>query len=341
MSGNKAVRVPRYRGEEVRRWLENTGAKDKHRLILSDDEYVEIPIYDQFIPEIKDVLKDFEIVTQKTPMFTRKRTLFQLLKGRIPDSYLDLLPRRYKILGDIILVKLPVELRKYKKEVGKALLTLHPRCQSVWLDYGKQGMMRRPRVELLAGTGSETTHVENGVKFKLDVTKVMFSPGNQAERMRMAKTGNGERVVDMFAGIGYFSIPMAVHSRPKKIIAIEINPESYEFLKYNIKLNYVEKIIDPILGDCADKTPENWADRVIMGHLFADQYIPIAIKALRNEGIIHYHEAVPESIFDRPIHRMKKYAKTQGKDVEILDIRKIKNYSPGVWHVVVDARIKE
>ena len=44
----------------------------------------------------------------------------------------------------------------------------------------------------------------------------------------------------MFAGIGYFTIPIAVHSNVKKIYAIEINPVSYNFLCENIKLNKVE-----------------------------------------------------------------------------------------------------
>ena len=83
----------------------------------------------------------------------------------------------------------------------------------------------------------------------------------------MSKLGKGEIVVDMFAGIGYFSIPMAVHSKPEKIVSIEINPESFNYLKENLRLNRVEDIISPVLGDCSTAAPEGIADRVIMGYM--------------------------------------------------------------------------
>jgi tRNA wybutosine-synthesizing protein 2 len=70
-------------------------------------------------------------------------------------------------------------------------------------------------------------------------------------------------------------------------------------------------------------------------------YLDAGIAALKPEGgIIHYHETTPESmVFSRPVERIETAALKAGKTVEILDCRKIKKYSPGVWHVVVDARI--
>jgi len=79
--------------------------------------------------------------------------------------------------------------------------------------------------ETIAGFKTETVHRENGVIFNLDARKVMFSAGNLKERMRMSLFGKDEFVVDMFAGIGYFTLQMAVHSRPRKIMAIEMNPK--------------------------------------------------------------------------------------------------------------------
>jgi len=61
---------------------------------------------------------------------------------------------------------------------------------------------------------------------------------------------------------------------------------------------------------------------------------------LKDEGgIIHYHESVPEVVLDRPVERIKRACKELGKNVKILNFRKVKNYSPGVLHVVVDAYI--
>ena len=137
----------------------------------------------------------------------------------------------------------------------------------------------------------------------------MYSKGNLAERKRMSKLGQGEIVVDMFAGIGYFSIPMAVHARPEKFFSIEINPESFAYLKENIRLNHVEGIITPILGDCSQAAPEGEADRVIMGYVgTTHHYLEPAMKALKKSGgILHYRETVPENLArTRPEERIKK-----------------------------------
>jgi len=331
----KAVRVPKSEAEPVRKLAERSGAKDKNRLVVQRGDYVEIPIYDGF----EHLFAGYEIVEQEEPVFAKRKDLFEVLKKKIPESFHRYIPRRYKILGDVILIKIPDELEEFKELIGKTLLEINPRCKAVWRDKGKEGMLRRPNVELIAGSGSETVHGENGCFFKLDVTKVMFSPGNLAERARMGRiVEDGEVVVDMFAGIGYFSIPMTVHSNPKRVYSIEINPDSYAYLLENIKFNHVDKIV-PILGDSMHVTPEGVADRVVMGHIRCHEFLPVAIRALRGEGIIHYHESTPEVVLDRPVERVKKAAEMEGKRVKILEFRKVKNYSPGVLHVVVDAFI--
>ncbi len=169
----------------------------------------------------------------------------------------------------------------------------------------------------------------------------MFSQGNFYERRRMSTVGAGEHVVDMFAGIGYFTMPMAVHAKPKRIDAIELNPVSFEYLQENIRLNHVEDIVNPILGDCREKAPVGEADRVIMGYVGTTQeYLPWGVKALKPGGILHYHETTPEKlVFERPIRYVKEAAEAQGRSAEIVNTVKVKKYSPGVWHVVVDAKI--
>ncbi|WP_458402788.1 class I SAM-dependent methyltransferase [Methanobrevibacter sp.] len=202
-----------------------------------------------------------------------------------------------------------------------------------------QGTRREPVYKILYGSETETVNKENGCLFKLDLTKVMWSKGNNNERLRIARlVGEGETVIDMFAGIGYFSIPIGVHSRAKQVFAIEINPNSYHYLCENIKLNKLDNIT-PILGDCMLETPKLNADRIIMGYVkTTHHYLKTAVDSLNEGGIIHYHETVPEKLIDsRPIDRIK--AQAGDRDVELLKITKVKKYSPGVWHVVIDARI--
>lgn len=327
----KAVRVPKSEAEKVRKLAEKLGVKDKSRRIFASGDFVEIPI----VEGAEKFFSEYTIVEQENPVFSHKRNLKELLKGKVPEN---LIPTNYKVIGDIVVVKLSDEARNYARTIGEALMQITP-CKAVWCDYGRYGMRRRPKMELIGGEGSVTEHRENGCVFRLDVSKVMFSLGNQAERMRVAKlVEDDEVVVDMFAGIGYFSIPIAVHSKAKRIYSIEINPDSYRFLLENIKLNEAGNIV-PIFGDSQFVTPEGVADRVVMGHIYCHDYLYTAIRALNGRGVIHYHESTPEAVLDRPVRRVEKTCRKMGKNCRIIGFKKVKNYSPGVYHVVVDAEV--
>lgn len=202
-----------------------------------------------------------------------------------------------------------------------------------------QGTKREPVYKVLYGSETETINKENKCLFKLDLAKVMWSKGNTNERLRIAKlVGDNETVIDMFAGIGYFSIPISVHANAGEIISIEINPNSYYYLNENIKLNKCDNIT-PVLGDCLVETPKFKADRILMGYVkTTHHYLKAAVGSLNKGGIIHYHETVPEKLIEtRPISRIKQAA--GDRDVELLKINKIKKYAPGVEHVVIDALI--
>jgi tRNA wybutosine-synthesizing protein 2 len=237
-----------------------------------------------------------------------------------------------KVIGDILVLKKDVE-NPYR------LLEIPGVNRVVKLGH-INGLKREPEVEVLIGDGTETIHKENHCLFKMDVAKVMWSKGNTGERKRMANiVQDGEVVVDMFAGIGYFSIPMAVHSKPAKIYSVEINQVAYSYLYENIRLNKVEDIVEPLLGDCRELAPRGVADRVLMGYIGnTHEYLPAAMEVLKDGGVVHYHESVPDKIkFIRPVERIKEAAGE--RDVEVLKKRIIKPYSPGVYHVVVDAKI--
>ena len=240
---------------------------------------------------------------------------------------------KYKKIGDILILD-----NKYSDNNFEELSKKHNVKTIMKIDH-IQGTKREPIYKVLYGSETETIHKENGCLFKLDLAKVMWSKGNNNERLRIAKlVEDGETVLDMFAGIGYFSIPIGVHANSKEIIPIEINPNSYKFLCDNIKLNKLDNVT-PIWGDCKNETPNFKADRILMGYVkTTHHYLKIAIGSLNKGGIIHYHETVPEKLIEtRPIERIR--AQAGNRDVELLKINKIKKYAPGVEHVVIDARI--
>jgi tRNA wybutosine-synthesizing protein 2 len=240
---------------------------------------------------------------------------------------------RGKVIGDILVLK-------NEPDNLQELLNL-PEVNRI-VKLGRiNGPKREPEVEILVGDNTETIHRENHCFFKLDVAKIMWSKGNTTERKRMANlVEDGETIVDMFAGIGYFSIPIAVHSNPAKIYSVEINPVSYGYLNENIVLNKAEGIIESIFGDCREVAPKNIADRVLMGYIGnTHEYLDAAMEIVKPGGIIHYHESVPDKLkFERPPQRIIDAA--NGRNVEILNRRIIKKYSPGVYHVVIDALIE-
>jgi len=79
----------------------------------------------------------------------------------------------------------------------------------------------------------------------------------------------------------------------------------------------VGDIVEPVSGDCSKLTPRSMADRVIMGYLDGQEYLPHGIDALLPGGILHYHEAVPEAVENRPVERIMEASRRQGRHAYI------------------------
>lgn len=240
---------------------------------------------------------------------------------------------KWKKIGDILV------LDKGFGDADFEDLAKRHRVKSIVKISGIHGQKREPEIEMLYGSETETVNKENKCLFKLDLAKVMWSKGNNNERIRIAGlVGPGETVIDMFAGIGYFSIPIAKFSQARKVISMEINPNSFHYLKENIKLNKIANI-EPFLGDNRDIVPNFKGDRILMGYVkTTHHFLDTAINSLNKNGILHYHETVPDKLMEtRPIERIREAA--ADRDVELLNIQKIKRYAPGVMHVVIDAQL--
>ncbi len=310
------------------------GVFDRSRKVIKRQSQVEIPV-------IRSIA-GCELVVQEDPAFYKKKQdLFHALQGKIPEECVHLIPRGWFLLGEVIVVKIHPDLKAYEQQIGQALLDFYPRCCTVLADEGISGPIREPVRRSIAGNKTQTVHKENKVIFNLDASLVMFSPGNLTERIRMSRMGRDEYVVDMFAGIGYFTLPMAVHSRPRKITAIELNPNAYHYLCQNIRQNHVEEIVEPVLGDCAKMTPMGVADRVVMGMVqVTDQYLQKGISALKPGGILHYHQTIASRMYPAAaIRDVTQAASALDCRAEILNCVLVKKYSPGVVHAVIDARI--
>ena len=77
---------------------------------------------------------------------------------------------------------------------------------------------RDSQAELLLGANGWVQHKEGGVLYSLDVTKCMFSSGNTTVRQRMGQLDcSGETVLDLYAGIGYYTLPFLVKAGKTRV----------------------------------------------------------------------------------------------------------------------------
>lgn len=263
------------------------------------------------------------------------------LVGDIPD---DLpLPSGFHLVGHVALVHLDFELMDYADKIGAMTLEYDSRVKSVAVRTGPtKGPTRKPCYSLVAGDSNTiTTHIESGVKFKLDPLRLTFSGGNKAERIRVARLVTpGEKVVDMFSCVGQFALHIA-KAADVKVTAIEINPEAFDFLIKNIELNRLTKRVTAVLGDCCDVHPIREANRVVMGYLHDTiSYLPAAFDTLVDTGgIIHMHLSIPESEIEHTVMLINEKCSDYGFQSKT-DVLRVKNYSPGIEHFVFDICVK-
>lgn len=277
-----------------------------------------------------------------TPFAQIKNSLLK----KIPSDLISKLPDKWEKIGNVLTLILPSILTKYENIIGKKYAEFL-NCKTVLKEIGGiKGEFRVPNVKIIYGSKyTETIHKENGIKYKLDPQKIMFSSGNMDERIRMAEISNDkETVIDLFAGIGYFTLPIAVYSKPKRIIACEKNQIAFDYLKENIILNDVTSIVEPIKGDNRIVAPKNIADRVIMGYIDKTQkFLPLAVDCLHNRtGIIHYHNTFADKIIpNKSLKTVEKEAEKKGCKAKLLKYFHIKSYAPGISHYVFDIKIGE
>ncbi|MEM5814356.1 MAG: class I SAM-dependent methyltransferase family protein [Candidatus Aenigmatarchaeota archaeon] len=266
--------------------------------------------------------------------------LREKLEGKMPDTAMKMLPRSYFMVGDVVTLKLSDDVLPYRKEIGKAILEILPYARSVLLIRSIEGEKRGPKTEVIAGSRrTETLHKEHGCLFCLDPAKIMWSKGNKRERQRMMLIAErGENVVDMFAGVGYWAIPMAKYGKVKSVKAMDINPTAIGYLKKNIALNKLANV-EVIKGNClghADRLA-NSADRVVMGYLHGtEKFLPAALKMAKGGATIHFHDLSGEEKVPSRIDVLKDIAAKNGCFLDVQDIQFVKGYAPGINHYVYD-----
>lgn len=261
------------------------------------------------------------------------------LRG-LPEDAVAALPVKWEYVGDIVILRLDPCCEPHGSRIGEAYAEVLG-AETVCVDTGGiAGDLRRPSIEVIHGDRTESVRYENGIGYRFDVRKVMFSSGNNHERRRMEGLDcRGETVVDMFAGIGYFTLPLARFAGPDRVFACEKNPDSYGFLLENIAINGVADTVIPILADNRDLQGRRFADRILMGYVQkTSEFLPKALSMIKDGGMIHYHDTLSVRTHAEDIRSLfEGLCGPDGFAIEAL--REVKSFAPHVSHYVADVRI--
>ena len=310
------LRVPRARGEEIRRRLREAGYLHADLAIVHEGEFLVLPIR-----EPASVPSDWGQVVERE---------FRPRKRRGPSDYRELLtwtdeqknelPRSFDIIGDIVLIRLPDTLEARKEEIGQALLQFVPSARIVGLDRGVHGPERRRRVERIAGEGPwRTRHRENGVDLEVDVERAYFSPRLAHEHERVAAgVREGERVYDLCCGVGSFALKLARDGRASSISAVDSNPDAIALLRSTRARYPWGERIEVVQAPIEQFLPSRGAvERVILNLPHEGiKYLPLVARTIAPRGRLHYYEVTPRA---EPEERAEKVVNALG---------------PGSWELV-------
>ena len=236
--------------------------------------------------------------------------------------------RGFFMLGDVAVIH---GKRPERREVEEIVSFRHPRGV-LWIE-ALTDVTRTPATEILWGEAGEVCHRESGYTYYLDPQKVMFAQGNRLEKQRMArliKAGPaGERVADMFAGIGYFTIPMA--GSGARVHAMEINPVAFGYLQRNIAKNGLGDRVAMSFGDCRTLLSGDY-DRVVMGHFDAVKILPAVFPHVHAGSVLHVHSIGEVKA------EIQQAVEGAGFSATI-EVHKVKKYRPHTWHLVQDVTL--
>lgn len=280
----------------------------------------------------------------------KPRTIREAIREAMPSHLVSQLPRSFDIVGDIAVIDLPSILEPYSRDIGKSILQVNPQVRLILRKSGDvAGVFRTRGLQPVYGSGgTETVHREFGCSYLLDVSAVYFNPRLAHERRRIAtQVTRGEVVVDMFAGIGPYSILVAKLEPHSRVYAIDINPTATKYLKENILTNEVADRVTPLSGDArefAKSKLHGVADRVIMNlPSEAEHFLDAAVRIIKgNGGTVHYYQFAPRGTDLASVkQQFTSSVKAQEWSVESFDYcEAIKEIGPNKVQVAVDAVIR-
>ena len=299
---SRCIKVSRKEGEKTRRKLAEDGLLDNSLKPFSDESYLYIPVTGEVPGAMSEIFEERETS--------------------------DPLPR-HELIGGIAIMQ------DCDRDEARRLLDSRPVIHTVLHSEGPvTGEYRTKDYVVLAGKETtKTDYTEYGQRFMIDLSAAYFSARLANERQRIgAMMKDGERLLDMFAGVGPFAITLS--GKCSVVYANDINPAAVSLLADNIRLNKKKNII-PILADARHLgeifPPENF-DRIVMNlPMKSPEFLDVAFRLCKPGGMIHFYTLQSEP--GEMKEELKKY-----ECKKILE-KIVRSYSPSQHHAVYDIEV--
>jgi tRNA (guanine37-N1)-methyltransferase len=348
------LKVPKVQGEAVIALAGKLGLIDRSLGIGRGEGSLCVPLTrEPDAAELATLQKQVSQLQVATGVFEEKKqaseTLHQALQGKLPPDLLAVIPQAFDIIGDIVVIDIPPQLKPYQNLIGEAILQTHRKIKTVLGKAGDiSGVYRIRDYTFIAGEHkTQTVHREFGCSYHVDLAKAYFSPRLSHEHERVASlVQTGEVVADLFAGVGAFSVLIGKWCPEAKVYAVDLNPDAVELLKVNVRVNRVDNRVFPILADAREIAKgklKGAADRVIMNlPETAIDFVDAACNAIKpSGGVVHFYGFVrsPDSV-ESLKQRFTEAVEKSGRRVEtFLYSRSIRETAPFESQVVLDAKI--
>ena len=354
----------------LKEYFKNESVINHKYKISYDDKYILFPLVENkdIIDKLKKTLNNtvsYEIFSREaiSRLNYKYKSLQEALSGRIPFKYSNLIPKSYDIIGNIAILEFGKHSRiedndfyEYRNLIAKAVIKVNKNVQSVFEKLSEiKGDYRLREFAYLSGENkSETIHRENNCTFKLDIKTTYFSPRLVYERRRISKTNiqDNEVIVDMFAGVGPFSIQIAKLNLVK-IHAFDINPHAYKYFSSNIKLNKLKGKITPYNRNVkALLNPTNQIGKRLFGKVNriimnlperSIDFIDVACFLMKKSGsFLHFYQISEKpNPIEKSIEDLEKKLNNFNWVIVEIGLSKIvKSYSPKAELIVIDLSVK-
>ncbi len=297
-------RVSGKQAEKKRRELIAEGILDRRLRPGHEGDYVLFPVTEEISGAVRS---EFEYQKEKTDL------------------------PRHELIGGIAVMQ------NENREEARQLLNSRPVIHTVLhSDSPVEGEYRTREFSVLAGEETtKTRYIEYGLRFDIDLSVAYFSARLANERQRIVRImENGERVLDMFAGVGPFAGTLA--KKAGVVFAGDINPGAIHLMTDNIRLNRCRNVI-PMLADATHLNEifhPAYFDRIIMNlPMRSTEFLTTAFQLCREGGTIHYY-----TLQEREGEMLSLLRKvTDGKIRE----HRIRSYSPAMYHTVYDIIVRK